>query len=171
MGHQMACLYMLQAMAAEAVCVVPTFAHAFAKSLSPMAQRMRLCQAMVAPFAQQAFVSDIEAQLSGISRSYATLQALKKCYPQRRWAIAVGSDLWAQLPRWHDAQALFSGTPVALLGRQNAVDAPPCAVQLPDISSRQIRARLQAGQSIAGLVPVAIAADIAAASLYASPQP
>lgn len=173
-GHQMACLYLLEGLGADAVWLVPVGSHAFGKSLSPAADRLAMVEAMAAPLGTRVRVCTAELDRAGPSRSIDTLAALRGAHPTLRFALAVGADLWGELSSWAQADALFANTPVALLGRAG-VPMPDVAqkvpyVALPDVQSRVVRARCQAGQSVVGLVPTRVRQIIAARGLYAATQ-
>jgi nicotinate-nucleotide adenylyltransferase len=154
MGHQMACLYLLQALEMEAVWLVPTAQHAFGKSLIPYAHRRAMCELMAQPFGQQVQISDVERDAGGTSYSLDTLSRLKEQHPERRFAVVIGADVVADLPRWHRACELVQLAPLVVLGRAGVVPPrmvtvgttvvfmEPPQVNLPDISSRGLRAAL-----------------------------
>lgn len=181
MGHQMACLYLLQALQMEAVWLVPTARHAFGKALSPYHHRRAMCTAMVAPFAGQVQVSDVEHEMEGVSYSVKTLQRLQALAPDRRFAWVIGADVVADLPRWHRAQDLVQTAPLVVLGRAGVVapatvtvgstvlffEAPQ--VNLPAISSRSLRAALGASDYPAAVgqqMPASVGAYIREHRLY-----
>lgn len=157
MGHQMACLYLLQALAAEAVWLVPTGQHAFGKTLLPYHHRRAMCERMAEPFGAQVAINDIEEQQGGTSYTIDTLLNLRRSHPSRKFALVIGADVVAELPRWHRATELTQMSPLVVIGRSGVVppatvtvgttvlfvDAPP--IDMPDISSRSLRAAL--GQS------------------------
>lgn len=154
MGHQMACLYLLQALAADAIWLVPTGQHAFGKALIPYRHRRAMCERMAAPFGDQVLVNDIEEQQGGMSYTIDTLLALRSRHPERRFALVIGADVVADLPRWHRAAELVQMSPLVVIGRAGVV--PPATVtvgstvlfvsspqiDMPDISSRSLRAAL-----------------------------
>ena len=49
MGHQLACLYVLEALAAEAVWLMPCFVHPFGKALSSFEHRFAMCEKLARP--------------------------------------------------------------------------------------------------------------------------
>ena len=172
LGHQMACLQLLEGFGALAVWVVPTGQHAFGKASAPAAQRLHMAQLMVRPFGRRARVLDVEQRLPPPSRTTRTVAALRRRYPHRRFALAVGADLWDELPRWEGASDLLASTPLVLLGRAGAprpAQAPDPYLELPAVASRDVRARVREQRSVAGLVPRAVAEYIATQRLYGAP--
>ena len=156
-GHQMAILYLLEGGYADEVRVIPCFQHAFGKSLSPFALRVSYCEAMVRPFGKKAVVDPIEATLDCPSFSYQTAEALAARFPgdELRWVI--GSDAAQEVDRWAEPDRLRQTAPLLVLARQGAntpVVQPPLV--LPEVASRDLRARLSRGEDLQGWVPKSV---------------
>ncbi len=134
-------------------------------------------------------ISDIELARPGRSYTYDTLLALRGEYGHdARLHWLIGADMLADLHKWYRAADLvemvdfviamrppwhermdkifatlaehFSNTVISQL-RGAVVDTP-----LVDVSSTEIRQRVAAGESIAGMVPAGVADYIAANGLY-----
>ena len=116
-------------------------------------------------------VWDDDAQGSGFTSEL--LQRLRRKHPERFFFWVIGSDNLEALPRWHDFPWLrenvrfliiprpgypASGSVLKRIRRKTLKIAPS------DVSSTLVRQRIQAGKSIAGLVPRSIAARVV--SLY-----
>lgn len=169
MGHQLACLYLLEALGAEAVWLVPTASHAFGKALRPYAHRVAMARLLAAPLGARVAVSEVEGELGGLSTTHATLEHLAARHPDRRWGVVVGSDLVADLPRWHQADALFARAGLVVLGRGGVAPPGPqivfpprpwladATLALPEVSSTLLRAKLARGDDVAGLMPHTVA--------------
>lgn len=172
MGHQMACMYLLEGLGAEAVWLVPVGRHAFGKALSPGPARLALAQKMAAPFAGRVVVEPIEVLDDQISRTYQTLIRLRRAHPGTRFVLAIGSDVLPTLHAWDHAEELLAQTPVVVLGRQSPgassdeTTVCPQSPRLFDVSSTTVRRRLAAGESVRGLVPHSVAQAIAEMGLY-----
>lgn len=180
-GHQMACLYLLEALGAEAVWLVPTGSHAFGKPLRPFAHRLAMVQALAAPLGPRAHACAVEGELAGTSTTYGTLEHLAHQHPGRRWAVVVGADLVGQLGRWDRATELFDRAGLVVLGRGGvpplgpeiyfprrpwlAEPGPP----LPEVSSSALRARLARGEDVTGWMPHAVLAYALHHRLYDGP--
>jgi len=157
MGHQMACLYLLQALDADAVWLVPTGQHAFGKALIPYKHRRAMCELMAAPFGDRVLINDVEQQQGGTSYTIDTLLSLRTRHPTTRFALVIGADVVQDLPRWHRAAELVQMSPLVVVGRSGVVPpatvtvgstvvfVQPPQVDMPDISSRSLRSAL--GQS------------------------
>jgi nicotinate-nucleotide adenylyltransferase len=95
--------------------------------------------------------------------------------PRELWLI-IGADSLIELPLWKDPEVLFHDTKVAVLPR------PGCSLdhvspgylsrvrilRTPyiDISSTEIRRRLQAGESVYGMLPPSVLAYVREHGLY-----
>lgn len=165
LGHQMACLYLLEGLGADKIWLLPSDHHPFGKAMTPFAQRRRLCAAMAAALGPRVEICDVESRLGGAGHTYDTLCHLQAAEPQRRFALAIGADIVAELPRWYRWEAICARVPVAIIGR-SGYPGPADGVQLPNLASSVLRQRRSAGQSLAGLVPVAVAVEIEAMQLY-----
>jgi nicotinate-nucleotide adenylyltransferase len=155
LGHQMACLYWLEGCGAEQIWLIPSATHPFGKPLSAFPRRQAMCQAMAEVFGGRVQVQSIEAELGGAGRTFDTVAALQQAHPGRQFALGLGTDLRAEVGGWHRWEELQARLPVSWVGRGSAAD-PQVPFGLPNISSRGLRARLAAGKSIVGLVPVGV---------------
>lgn len=154
MGHQMACLYLLQARRMADVWLVPTGAHAFEKRLSPYVHRRAMCERMAEVFGGRVRVDDIEHERRGTSYTIDTVDALQRAHPSRKFALVVGGDVVAELPRWHRVAELVARVPLIVLGRSGWVPPAsvalgstvwfiePPSINLPDLTSRSVRQAL-----------------------------
>lgn len=165
-GHQMTCLYLLEALGAEAVWLMPVYRHPFNKALAPFAARVAMCQCLGAPFAERVQVSQVESEPGMTGRTFDTLTTLLMRFPERRFALAVGTDILQEAPNWYRWTELEKLVPLVVLARPGYPDARGSAVAMPEVSSTEIRRRLAAGESIAGTVPLAVAQLIHDAALY-----
>lgn len=143
LGHVGAARYVLERKLVSKVLVIPVFSHAFAKQpASPFDERLELCRLAFSEL-EQVEVSDLERQLSVPSYTITTVRALKERRPHESFRLLVGSDVVAELPRWHEAEALLRLCPPLVLERVGypAPGALPAA--LPDISSSELRRSLR----------------------------
>ncbi|MEE8409617.1 MAG: nicotinate (nicotinamide) nucleotide adenylyltransferase [Myxococcota bacterium] len=165
-GHQMACLYLLEALGAEAIWVVPARRHPFGKSLTDFNHRVAMCRILAQPFDGRVEVSRVEedADLSG--RTYDTLVHLTREHADRRLAFAVGSDILGETRTWHRWSDIEALVPVIVIRRAGCVGEGDGLVTLPEVSSSDIRRRIAERLVIEGLVPLGVADYIASHSLY-----
>ena len=164
MGHQMACLYLLQALQAEAIWMVPVCHHPFGKPLAPYRLRHRMCELLAAPFAGRVVVCDVE-MTAGTVHTFDTLTYLLQRHPTRCFALAVGADILVERDAWYRWKDIEAMVPITVLGRTGFGDAE-MGLNLPQVASRELRARVAAGHSLLGLVPAAVAQFVREHGLY-----
>jgi len=175
LAHQLACLLLLEGEDFERVWMLPTYWHAFGKQLSPFAARVEMCTLCARPFGGRVVVCEIERELFGDkpNRTFDTLEHLSVHAPEAEFTIVVGSDLLPELPQWWNFEALRARAPFLVLRRPGHPAADPAwrtsGLDLPDISSTEVRRRAAAGLPLTGLVPASVADYIRAQGLYAAP--
>jgi len=117
-----------------------------------------------------------ELERAGPSYTLQTVHELQRREPGATWFLLIGSDQYNNLHTWRDWSELlrlvtlavaprleFEGQPDTAVARvpHRAVPLPPLG-----ISATDIRARVERGESIAGLVSDAVASYIAQHHLY-----
>ena len=126
------------------------------------------------------FVIDrAELRRRGVSYTLDTIRELKAAEPDSEWVLILGQDQYATLHTWRDWRELLGLVTLAVANRPGAdlVVNPQIAkmaahvVTLPmmDISSTEVRRRVAAEESIASLVPEAVARYIERRGLYLQP--
>ncbi|OGQ89441.1 MAG: nicotinate (nicotinamide) nucleotide adenylyltransferase [Deltaproteobacteria bacterium RIFOXYA12_FULL_58_15] len=168
MGHQMACLYLLEALGADCVWLMPAAQHPFGKILVDFSKRLQMCRIMAQPFGRRVEVSDVEADAGTSGKTYDTLTRLVKRFPERRFALAIGSDILQEVGQWHRWDDVKELVEVVVVGRAGYPNDDAGPVELPGLSSGEIRRMLRQGIPIEGLVPVGIADYIAEQQLYSA---
>ncbi len=156
--------------------------HKEARALTAAAHR--LAMARLAVEGMEGFaVSDLELRTPGIDYTVDTLRLLRHEYPGAKLYFIVGGDSLMALDQWRSPEKLLKlaafaavyrpGLELAVLERKRCellgrFGGEITLVACPgmDISSTEVRRRAAAGQSIAGLVPPAVGAYIAAHGLY-----
>ena len=86
---------------------------------------------------------DVEFGLPKPSYTYATLQLLKKKWPEEEFALIIGEDNLRDFHKWRNAKEIVENYRILVL-----IDAP-----LADVSSTEIREMLGEGQDISPYVP------------------
>ena len=166
MGHQMACLYLIEALGADQVWMLPAWVHPFGKVLEDFDHRVRMCRKLAAPLGERVRVSEVEREVGGGGRTFDTLQHLIAAEPDRRFALAVGTDILEETHAWHRWQDIQQMVEIVVIGRQGFGPPVGGGLTLPEVSSSEIRARVARGGPITGMVPTAVADHIATHQLY-----
>jgi nicotinate-nucleotide adenylyltransferase len=124
-------------------------------------------------------LEDAELRRPGPHYTVDTLRALQAQVPGE-WFLVLGQDQYEQLHTWRDWRTLLGMATLAVAGRTGEGPRPgaPMAavphrvVTLPlppmALSSSDVRDRIMRGESIAGLVPPAVASYIDQNHLYRS---
>ncbi len=143
------------------------------QTLTDANHRLRMVELAIKgnPFFQ---TCSLEFTMSRPSFTYDTLQLLRQRYPQKTFALIMGSDAWSTLDRWKNGRRIREEFPVLVYRRPTGtgssamrskagIDATP---PLLHISSTEIRRLVRSGQSIRYLVPEAVRAYIHKHRLY-----
>lgn len=166
-AHQMSLLYLVHAMDAARVLVVPARTHPLGKDLAPFDERVALCELMAEPFGDRVTVSRAEEELGGAGRTYDLLVHLRTTMPSEKLVLSVGADILSETDRWYRWDDIAAMVPIVVLGRAGHPDARALPVELPEVSSTRIREMRSRGESIRGLVPANVARRIERRGLYA----
>lgn len=117
--------------------------------------------------------SDLELRRNGPSYTVDTLRALHARQPGVRWSLLVGGDSFATFDTWREPDEIARLAEIVVYHRSGYAlpldtDVPARFVEAGrvDISSTEIRTRLQAGRSVRYLVPEAVRTEIGARRLY-----
>ena len=123
-------------------------------------------------------VSDIEKKLKGRSYTINTVRALKELLPKCELYLIIGGDQLYEIEKWYRYEALLKECRVTAVTRGNMsyTDMQEYANELghvrvlnldiPDVSSTQVREKLREGQDAAGLVPEKVLRYINDRGLY-----
>jgi nicotinate-nucleotide adenylyltransferase len=161
-GHVLLGAYALSVAPIDELWVVPTFAHAFGKALTPFEERVRMCELAFAPLAAVR-VLPLEQDLGVPSYTYRTLETLRTTHSDVLFTLVVGSDVERDLPRWRNAERVRELASVWVAKRAEGTDAE----FLPAISSTEVRAMLRAGLDASRVVPSAVLEHCQEKGLYA----
>lgn len=164
-GHALVAAWAKATGAVDRVLVIPAFAHPFGKKSVAFEHRVAMCRLAMEgfPFAE---VCDIEKDV-GDGRTLYTLEALQSRYPDARFRLLIGSDILAGADRWHRWDDIVTLAKPLVVGRSGH-DHPdaPGALDLPELSSTELRARLGAGETTEGRLALSVAQYIKTHGLY-----
>lgn len=164
-AHQMACLFVLETHEVDALWVIPTFRHPFNKELEQFEHRLRMCELAFAPLGPRVTVSRIEEELDRpASRTLETIEGLRARQAGVDFRLVVGADILAELDKWYRWDEIERLAPPIVIGRRGYPG--PDELELPEVSSTEVRARLSRGESALPLVPRAVMNYIAKHGLY-----
>lgn len=152
----------------DRVLVVPTFAHAFGKRSVSYEHRHAMCGRAMAGV-RNVEICDIERRLGGESRTYHTLRALSEERPGARFRLVVGADILEETERWFRWEDVAAMAPPLVVGRGGypPPPGPHVTIEMPELSSTEIRRRLAAGETTRGMLPIEVRRYVDAHGLYA----
>lgn len=160
-GHAMVASWLRWTDRADAVWLLPSYAHPFDKSLAPFDRRVAMCEALAACLGGYVRVEPIESELPTPSFTIDTLDALSARHPAATLRLVVGADVLPTVPQWRRWDEIVARYAPIVVGRQG-YDNPPDTVVFPEVSSTDIRRRLAEGRPVDHLVPRAVLATLGA---------
>lgn len=169
-AHVLAAAYALATGGLDQVLVVPVFAHAFHKALTPFEHRLKLCELAFDGLARVQ-ISAIEARLPTPSRTLTTLEALRAEQPDAELRLVIGTDLLGEVSKWHAFDEVCALAPPLVIGRRRTGNEAT-HFALPDVSSTRVRELLaerthpEARAELAEVVPARVLAYIEQHGLY-----
>jgi nicotinate-nucleotide adenylyltransferase len=166
-AHQLSCAYVLATARprVDQIWMIPTYKHPFAKALAPYRHRVEMCRRAAETLGGRVQVSRIEEELGGESYTLNTVKALRARHPEHEFALVIGADLVAERERWHGWPELKTLIDFIVVGRQGQKEAG-AALDLPPVSSTEIRAKLGRGENVDGWMDAGVVDYIGAHGLY-----
>jgi nicotinate-nucleotide adenylyltransferase len=160
----------------DRVVFVPTGDSWQKETTTPAKDRLAMVELAIA--GEELFVSsDVDVQRVGPTFTFDTLTQLRAEYgADAELFFLLGSDALAGLPTWHRASELGQLATFIGFGRPGHEAIAPAgfeswvhrvSVSPIDISSTQCRQKLSAGESVEGLMPLAVVDYATARGLYA----
>ena len=116
-------------------------------------------------------VCDVEVVRGGRSYTVESLDAIRRAYPDRSFALLLGYDVALGIRSWYRADRILETAHILIFNRAGA--PPPSHARLaqlgfdlartqlieidsPAVSARDLRDRVRRGQPIGGLVPAPV---------------
>jgi nicotinate-nucleotide adenylyltransferase len=164
--HPMIALYALSIRDVDEVWMVPSFRHPFRKSLADYEDRVEMCRRAAAPLAPRVKVSRAESLLAGPGYTVELLRHLRDACPQHHFSLILGADVVRELPAWYRASLLPRLADLIIVGRRGPGPSSDAAIQMPSVSSTDVRRRLASGEPVDALVPQAVLRYIRERALY-----
>ena len=127
--------------------------------------RLRYLLARIALHGEEGIKAcDYELHLSKPSYTWNTLQHLRQDFPNNTFVLLIGGDNWQHFHRWYKADDIMREYQIVVYPRRGSetdTTTLPSTVKivntkLIDISSTEIRQRVQQGESIKEMVPSSI---------------
>jgi nicotinate-nucleotide adenylyltransferase len=137
-GHVLLAAYALSVGGFDRVLVVPVFAHAFHKVLTPFSHRVRMCELAFGELSRVE-ISSVEAELPTPSRTLTTLERLARDFAGAELALLVGADVLAESSKWHAFDEIVRLAPLFVVGRAGHAQPVGSEVSLPAVSSTRAR--------------------------------
>lgn len=174
-GHLLVAQAALEELALDRLFFIPTARSPFKLEQAPAPDHWRAAMLRLALAGwTRCEVDEQELQRGGISYTVDTVRAYAQRFPGAELHWLIGADNVAQLPAWREPSELARLARFAVIPRPGDAPVPfPAPFQGRElkgfpfgVSSSQIRARLEAGLPVAGLVPAAVAEFIRNNQLY-----
>lgn len=155
-GHLMAALYVRQCVGSDEVWLTPTFHHPFGKETVAYEHRVAMCEIAARELGPWLKVSRAEAEVNGEGRTVDLLEHLQRTHAGTRFRLVIGSDIVADLPKWKAWDRIQQLAQVTVLYRAGHPSAGTVGPPLAQVSSTEIRRRLESGDEPVDLVPRAV---------------
>ena len=150
----------------DRVLMVPCFRHAFGKRPAAFEHRLEMCRCMTRGL-EYVEVSDVEQSLKNPGRTLELIAALENRYPNCTFRLVAGADIYRERHKWYRFKEIEEKAPPIYLAREGITDREAGWLSAPaDISSSDVRGRLQRGESVAGLLAEDVIAYIVEHQLY-----
>lgn len=182
-GHISMALRLAQTLHLDGVVLMPTFVppHKIRENMASADHRLAMCR-LAAEQSPLLSVSDMELRREGASFTVDTLTALCAEYPDTRWHLLVGADMFTTLRTWHRFADIAEMAVLCTIAREGTdttklmeyadeltADGIRCHVVTDPVepySSTQVRERIAAGESVTDLVGEAVENYILQNGLY-----
>jgi nicotinate-nucleotide adenylyltransferase len=175
-GHLLAAAFVRAVAPVDELWLVPAWQHSFGKQLAPFEDRFALCQALATDL-QGVIVSRIEADLVSDGRTIRTVERLKTLHPEASFSLVMGADIVREWHKWFEFERLATLVRPIVIGRsgfpKEQPESGPLAgalflwdVEIPAVSSTEVRDRLATGRPVEHLLTRAVLAEVQRRGLY-----
>lgn len=152
-GHVLAVNFVKATEPIDQVWLLPSFRHPFGKPLVSFEHRLRMCDLICQDASGWLRASGVEQQLGGDGRTVDTIAHLVKEFPQDHFTLVLGSDILQDLPHWKDFPKIEQMARVLILHRAGYPSPRAVGPALAQVSSTDVRERLQRGELPVHWVP------------------
>lgn len=159
LGHREIISWVFARGIVDEVWVVPCFRHPFGKVLEAFEHRISMCRLAFGGLSLPVRVLNVEGQLGGISYTLRTLEHLKGLYPDIRFSLITGEDVQHEVKLWKEYDRIRDLSDIISIPR-----GPVSPI--PDISSTDIRSRINSSESFAEMVEKEVAIYIITKGLF-----
>lgn len=165
-GHLIGAHFVRATQPVDEVWFLPAHRHPFGKELVSFEHRVRMCELLCADTSGWLKVSEVEREVGGEGRTVDTLEYLRTRYPSFQFTLVIGSDILRDLPKWKAFDRIQQLARVLVLHRAGYPAKEAFGPPLVEVSSTEIRALFERGQSPDQLVPASVLAYAKANRLY-----
>jgi len=159
LGHLIMAEEALEKLSLDRIIFIPAAVSPFKTDRPPAAsntERLLILRQAIASEPRFS-VDDRELYRSGPSYTVDTVRELLGDFPGVRFVYLIGADNLKDLPKWHEIGELMNLVDFAVLDRGNLPEVESCGFPVVrrrvDLSSTEIRERLNKGLSIRFMVP------------------
>ena len=158
-GHTAICKWLFARGIVDELWVIPCFIHPFDKDLAPFKDRIVMCQLAFRKLGLPIEVLDVEREMGGVSHTLRTIEHLKAKNPDLRFYLMAGQDIEQETGEWHGFDTIRELVEIVRIPR-----GPKSPI--PDVSSTEVRRRIDVGEPFADLVESEVAVYIVTKGLY-----
>ncbi len=183
LGHVRLAEHYIKELQLDKLLIIPTKVppHKLARNLASSKDRMEMCR-LALSHCPQVEVSDIELHRPGRSYTVDTIRQLRKIYPHDKFFMLVGGDMFRSFNRWYCFDEILLNCTLCTAARerneyqellrskiilsQYSENLQILDVPVLELSSTEIRERLQKKESCEGLLSPQVEEYIHAHYLY-----
>ena len=182
-GHLRLAKTYQQELGLEKMLLIPTYQppHKESRELAGAEHRLEMCR-LACKEDPRYKVCDLEIRRGGKSYTADTLRELSRLYPENRWVLLMGEDMFLTMQTWREPEKIWQMADICAAPRSSE-GMPRLAayaqelekqggrtvledVEYLPVSSTMVRGAVKRRESIGGLVPAAVAEYIHQHHLY-----